>query len=83
MDSGKFALGLLAGFAAGALVGILFAPARGEETRKQLALKGEEWFDELKGKMDTIIHEMAATANEAATKANQTAARAEEAAEKG
>lgn len=82
MDSGKFILGLLAGFAVGALAGILLAPAKGEETRKQLALKGEEWLDELKGKMDSIIQEMAATANEAAEKANQAAARAEEAAEK-
>ena len=83
MDSGKFVLGLLAGFAAGALAGILFAPARGEETRKQLALKGEEWLDELKGKMDTIIHEMAEKANQAEAKANQAAATAEEAAGKG
>ena len=83
MDSGKFVLGLLAGFAAGALAGILFAPARGEETRKQLALKGEEWLEALKGKMETVIDEMAATTNETAAKVNQAVGKAEEAAEKG
>lgn len=35
MNSGKVVLGALAGLAAGALLGILFAPDKGSETRKK------------------------------------------------
>jgi len=36
MDSGKVFLGVLAGITAGALLGILFAPAKGSETREKI-----------------------------------------------
>ena len=37
MNSGKLVLGLLAGLAAGAVLGILFAPEKGTETRLKIA----------------------------------------------
>ena len=36
MKTGKVLLGLLAGIATGALMGILFAPEKGEVTRKRI-----------------------------------------------
>ena len=41
MNSGKVVLGVLAGLAAGAALGILFAPDKGTATRKKISKKGE------------------------------------------
>jgi len=48
----KFLTGLLIGAAAGAVLGILFAPAKGSETRKKLKQKGEDLEEELKEKLN-------------------------------
>jgi gas vesicle protein len=48
-------LGLLAGIAAGALLGILFAPDKGSATRKKLAKKGEDYAEELSEKFKEFI----------------------------
>ena len=58
MDSGKFVLGVLAGFAVGALAGILFAPAKGEDTRRDISKKSEEMIDELKDKVESLVDEI-------------------------
>jgi gas vesicle protein len=52
MSSGKVLLGLLAGVAAGAVLGILFAPEKGSDTRKKLSKKGEDYADALKEKFN-------------------------------
>jgi gas vesicle protein len=46
-NNSKVAVGVLAGLAAGAVLGILFAPAKGSETRKNLTGKGKEYVDGL------------------------------------
>jgi gas vesicle protein len=55
MGSGKLLLGVLAGVAAGAVLGILFAPAKGSDTRKKIAKKGEDFTDGLKEKFDEFL----------------------------
>lgn len=54
MESGKVLLGVLGGVAAGALLGVLFAPDKGSKTRKKIMDKGKGYADDLKGKLDDI-----------------------------
>ena len=55
MSSGKVFLGILGGIAAGALAGILFAPAKGSKTRKRISQKGEDYVDVLKEKFNEFL----------------------------
>jgi gas vesicle protein len=55
MSSGRVALGLLAGIAAGALLGVLFAPEKGSVTRRNIAKKSEDYVDDLKTKFQDFI----------------------------
>jgi gas vesicle protein len=55
MSRGKIALGILAGAAAGALIGVLFAPAKGSDTRKKIVHKGEEYVDNMKEKVTGLL----------------------------
>ncbi len=50
MNSGKVVLGIVAGFAAGAILGILFAPEKGSTTRRQILDKGTDLADGVKSK---------------------------------
>ena len=59
MSSGKVVLALLAGAAAGAALGILFAPAKGSETRKELTGKGEELKESIKEKFNEFLDDIA------------------------
>ncbi|MFZ0281523.1 MAG: YtxH domain-containing protein [Bacteroidales bacterium] len=56
MSRGSIVLGALAGLAAGALFGILFAPDKGSSTRKNIMNKGEDYVGNLKGKINGILH---------------------------
>lgn len=45
---------VLVGFTAGLLVGILFAPAKGSETRESIARRGNELKDKFNDLIDSI-----------------------------
>jgi len=76
MSTGKVLLGILAGAAAGAALGILFAPEKGSVTRKKITRKGEDVWDNLQAKFEDFI----STARE---KINETKNEAEDLYEKG
>jgi gas vesicle protein len=59
MSSGKVLLGVLAGVAAGAMLGILFAPEKGSTTRRKIVSKGEEYVDDLKEKFSEFVDKVA------------------------
>ena len=56
MKSCKVLLGLLAGVAAGAILGILFAPDKGSKTRKQILDKGEDFAGSIKEKIENAVN---------------------------
>jgi len=55
MSSSKVLLGFVAGAAVGALAGLLFAPDKGENTRKKIADKTGDWSDTAKETFNGII----------------------------
>lgn len=63
MNSGKIVLGALAGLAAGALIGVLFAPDKGSESRSKIIKSGEDYLDSLKGKFNSLLDSMAGKVN--------------------
>ena len=60
MSTGKVALGALAGLAAGAVLGILFAPEKGSVTRQRIADKGKDSLEGLKGRYNDVIENLSA-----------------------
>ena len=55
MNAGKLFLGVLAGVAVGATLGVLFAPKKGSSTRKRISRKGEEYIGDLEEKFNDFI----------------------------
>ncbi|MEN9570795.1 MAG: hypothetical protein RL172_2026, partial [Bacteroidota bacterium] len=59
MSSGKIITGIVAGLAAGAILGVLFAPDKGCDTRKKIARKGSDLKNSIKSKFGHLVDEMA------------------------
>lgn len=55
MESNKVVVGIIAGVAIGALVGVLFAPAKGSKTRKRVMNKATAYKDELQSKIEDLV----------------------------
>ncbi|WP_338357026.1 YtxH domain-containing protein [Yeosuana marina] len=55
MKSSNTILGLVAGLAVGATLGILLAPDKGEKTRKKIVSKTRETKDKLKDSFDDFL----------------------------
>jgi gas vesicle protein len=67
---------LLVGFAAGVLVGVLFAPGTGSETRDRIARRGRELKDKFNDMIDSLSDRFESVKDEAdefAEKAKQKA----------
>ena len=58
MSKGNVVIGALAGVAVGALLGILFAPDKGTETRRKISSKGKEAAEYLKDKFNDFVDEV-------------------------
>lgn len=55
MSTGKVFLGVLGGVAAGALLGVLFAPNKGSRTRRKIAKTGERYSEKIQEKFDDLL----------------------------
>ena len=55
MSKVNVVIGALAGVAVGALLGVLFAPDKGTETRKKIAKKSKDTSDSLKHKINEFV----------------------------
>ena len=55
MSTKKLLIGVIAGAAAGAIAGILFAPDKGSFTRRRFKRKSYEYTDELEEKFNDLI----------------------------
>ena len=61
----KFILGLLLGFAAGVVVGLLLAPQPGEATRTQLGEQSVSLTDQIRSRANSVSGDLRARANDA------------------
>lgn len=55
MRVGKVLLGILAALGVGTLLGVLFAPDKGTETRKKITKKTNEFSEELNAKVTEAV----------------------------
>lgn len=55
MNTGKVLLGVLAGVAVGATLGILFAPDKGSSTRKKISKKKDDYVEELEDHFNEFV----------------------------
>lgn len=55
MSTGKVMLGVLAGVATGAVLGILFAPHKGKVTRRKIVRRSEDYAENLKEQFNQFL----------------------------
>lgn len=75
-NTGKILIGITAGAAVGAMMGIMFAPEKGSTTRQKWFRRGQEYLDEAKDTFDDLkdtASEMKDTASEFVKRGKQRA----------
>jgi gas vesicle protein len=70
MSKGKVLLGVLAGVAIGAALGVLFAPDKGWNTRKRISKKGEDLTNDLRDKFEEFIDSLSVKVDEVKEEVN-------------
>jgi gas vesicle protein len=63
MSTGKALLAVLAGIAAGAAIGVIFAPEKGSGARKNLTKKGEDLANALNATIDEKFEQLMSSLN--------------------
>jgi gas vesicle protein len=58
MNSGKILTALVVGAAVGAVLGVLFAPDKGSETRKKINEEGKKMSDAIRNKFNEMKEKM-------------------------
>ncbi len=58
MSTGKIVLGVLAGIAAGTLLGVLIAPDKGSETRRKIRQKGDDLVEGVKDGVNSMVDDV-------------------------
>jgi gas vesicle protein len=71
-STGKTALALVVGIAAGAALGLLFAPRSGKETRAALLRKGEDLQEDMEERIETARKEWSKAKGKVADAASMT-----------
>jgi len=71
MSTGKVLLGVIAGLAAGAVLGILFAPDKGSNTRNKFTKTGEDFIDGMKTKFEEYLRIAKEKLSDAEDEANE------------
>ncbi|HEX8563404.1 MAG TPA: YtxH domain-containing protein [Flavobacterium sp.] len=67
-DTSKIVLGALIGLAAGAVLGVLFAPQKGSDFRKTVATKSGDYIVGLKDKYNSVIDSLTSKLDHASNK---------------
>lgn len=77
MYRAKYLSGVITGLAIGAVAGILFAPEKGSVTRKRIIKKGEDFSNDLIGKVDGFSESIKETLHTAINDVEKTVAKGE------
>lgn len=70
-NTGQILGALLVGAAIGGVLGVLFAPEKGSETRKSISSKGEELSGSIKDKFNDLISEIRKDATQVKERASE------------
>ena len=81
MKNNNVTLGMIAGLAVGTVLGILFAPAKGTETRKKIADKSTDLKDKIKDSSHKLTDKITQTISKLKTESLELTGEAKEALE--
>jgi len=78
MSNKNAIIGFLAGATAGALIGVLYAPEKGEKTRKNIKKKSSRYAEDMKDSVNEFLDDVKERVEGMKKEANETASNAKE-----